>query len=166
MPLEELFVDAHDNTLLEWLRTGAAPYLNDSSLNYIDTDAINNREGYFDFEDSMGSGTINSVKLRLESRYTFTDFIGGFEVRVYIYDGSDWHDIGTFWAPSSYDWIEIDISAIIDSWAKIDGCRMYVKSVTEVGQSVVFIRRGKLVVDYAPVVAKRVVGDGLTCVVT
>lgn len=152
MATEELFVNVFDDDKLDWEEIGASPYLNDSSLNYIRTTVLNAEEGDFDFADSgVGAGTINSVKLALQGYRELTNAFGFATLTVYIYDGSSWQSGGTMGCPTSTAWFEKDISAIIDSWAKVDACRLYIK-LTSVLNARAIVFRAKLVIDYTPVV--------------
>jgi len=152
MTVEELFVDAFDDTFLDWVEAGDSPYLNDSTANSITEDDLGtDKEGYFDFANSaVGAGTINSVKVSLECRYSNAGYVKKF--KLFVWNGSAWIDFGevtpTVQIPS-YAWVDVDVSSEIDSWAKINGCRIYVEEVSyDSSLAIVRIRRCKLKIDY------------------
>lgn len=147
MAIEELFVNALDDTFREWSEVGDSPFLNDLDANYIIEAATGtDKEGYFDFANSaVGAGTINSVKVSLEAK--FYQYVKSF--KLFVWNGSEWIDFGTI-TPSGadYAWEDVDVSASIDSWAKIDGCRVYVEEISVI-TGWVYIRRCKLKIDYS-----------------
>jgi len=159
MVVEEVYTNAFDARVVDWLETGASPYLNDSDANYIvaATDLIN--EGDWTFPNSAGSGAINSVKLRVELKGSKTE-VG--DVAVYVWDGTSWVLAGYATPTTSYAWIEIDVSAILNTWAKINGAEVYFQYLkTFTGSTVV--RRLTRKVDYTEAVAAvEFQGDGLT----
>jgi len=130
--VEEVYTDAFDARVVDWTETGASPYLNNSDLNYITTATDAKEEGDWTFPTSAGGGSdvINSVKLRLESKVTVID-CG--DVDVYVWNGATFVLAGTFTPNTTYAWFEIDVSAILTTWAEINGAEVYVhyvKSVT------------------------------------
>lgn len=153
MATEELFVNAFDDDKTAWTEYAPSPYLNDSMDNYIRTSTVGAEEGDFDFADSaIGEGIINSVKLKIYAkRADIANLFHIAYVRIYVWDGSSWVNAGDIILTTAEQWYEKDISAIIDSWVKIDGCRLYVKAqvCTSAWQC---IYKAKLVIDYTPIV--------------
>jgi len=162
MTTEEVYTDAIDNTYLEWTGVGNTPYLQNTDSDLINKNIAGKKEGCWTFPNSVGSGTINSVKLRFEGRVSIVDANGW---RVYVWDGSSWINAGAFYPPStSYAWYEKDVSTILNTWTKINGCKVYIVSIRASG--IIYVRRLTRKVDYSvPVAVKRVVGDGLTFVI-
>jgi len=148
MTVEELFVNAFDSTFVAWTESGSSPYLDDSDDYIYEAGTGADQEGYFDFANSgVGAGVINSVNVSLECKWG----VGTKKFYTYIWDGTDWIDFGTFFPTSTYAWHDIDISASIDSWAKINSCRVYFMEITAAPSYVVYIRRCKLKIDYTAV---------------
>lgn len=162
MTVEEVYTDAFDARLVAWVETGASPYLNDSSANYITTTTNGVEEGDWAFPASAGSGAISSVKLRLETK---TAVLECGDIVVFVWDGSAWQQFTLIISSTSYVWTEVDVSAILNTWAKINGAEVYVKYSKEVNGTY-YIRRLTRKVDYtaggARVASKRLlVGVGL-----
>jgi hypothetical protein len=146
MGTEELYTNGFDATLVNWAETGNSPYLQDTDTDYIST-ASNTDEGYWTFPNSAGSDTINSVKIRVEYKMGVS---GAGVCTVYVFDGSSWHDVGTITAQATnYTWKEFDVSAILDTWAKINGAKVYV-SYERLKAGTFYARRLTRKVDYTP----------------
>jgi len=126
--VEEVYTDAFDATYVAWTETGASPYLNDSDANYIYTSLTAKSEGHWTFPASAGSGAINSVKLRFKVKAgSYGDSSSAIVVKVW--NGASWVTAGTIYLDSTvYGWKEIDVSAILDTWAKINGAKVHVTS--------------------------------------
>jgi len=153
MPVEEVYTDAFDATYVAWTEVGSSPYLNDSNANYIYSLTNNQLEGYWTFPASAGSGTINSVKLRLEMDTEYGDSSGN--VTVYVWNGTSWTVYTIYGDMTSYAWKEIDVSALLNTWAKINGAKVYVQSaiLTPKDPDTLYVRRLTRKVDYTAVVA-------------
>jgi len=145
MTVEEVYTNAFDARLVAWTEIGDTPYLNDSDTNYIYTGTSLRTEGDWTFPNSAGSGTINSVKLRLESLINPADV--GF-VEVYVWDGTAWVYTGYVGLGEAYAWFELDVSAILNTWAKINGAEVYVKYVLVEPPGYGYVRRLTRKVDY------------------
>jgi hypothetical protein len=143
---ENLFVDSLDSTYAEWSTSGTTPYLGDNG-DYIYTDVNDERHGYFGFADMGGQvETLTSVTISCEAKALAT----GLKIDVYIYNGS-WNFVGQLSSlTSSYDYYDIDISSLINTVAKINGCKAYFQADLSSAYDV-YIRRAKLVVIYTPV---------------
>jgi len=146
LPPEELYVDSFSAEEVDWVEVGSSPYLHDSDDDYIRC-AINNKyESAFGFPASGGSGTINSVKIRVEA---MSSTIGVY-AEVYVWDGSAWQLLGVTDTSDVYTWNEFDATAILNTWAKINGATLRFKCVRTSGT--VYVRRATRKVDYTPVV--------------
>jgi hypothetical protein len=161
MAVEEVYTNAFDARKVEWTEVGDSPYLHDTELDNVNTSTDAKVEGDWTFPNSAGSGTINSVKLRLETRVSVVD-CG--DVLVYVWNGSSWVYAGVITPTTSYGWQEIEVKTTLDSWAKINGVEVYFvysKSVT----GNLTVRRLTRKVDYtvaAALASKRLlVGVGL-----
>lgn len=151
MAVEDLWVVSFDSTYLEWTEVGNSPYLHDTDLDRVYETTNNQREGYFGFSNPTGSGadTINSVKFRVETKMTYSGMIGLVMLQVYLHDGTA--DNALTKVPpnlNAYAWAELDVSAILNTWAKITAAKIYVKMVDEFGACTLYVRRALLRVDY------------------
>lgn len=127
---EELYINAYSATTDQWSHTGAVPYLDDSDSNNISSATNGQLDSYWTFPASACSGTINIVKIRLKSYATATD-CG--TVDVYVWNGAAWICAGSFYpAKDVYTWYELDVSAILTTWAKINGVEVAVQYSQEV----------------------------------
>lgn len=145
MATEEVYTNAFDGDKVAWTEIGASPYLHDTDTAYVYTSTDLSEEGDWTFPVSVGSGIINSVKLRLESRINIA-FRG--DATVFVWDGSAWVEAGNFGGDDpTYQWYEIDVSAILNTWAKINGCAVYIR-YNKIGTGVFYVRRLTRKVDY------------------
>ena len=162
MTVEEVYTNAFSARLTAWIETGNSPYLQDTNTDFIEMEEESGDEGDWTFPNSAGSGTINSVKLRLEARKSAAT---SGSTRVYVWDGSAWKSLGGLSLTTSYAWYELDVTSILNSWAKINGAKVYVH-YTYYLSTVNFVRRLTRKVDYTPVVVvPKMVGDGLTWII-
>ena len=163
MTVEEVYTNSFDSTYVAWFEIGSTPYLQDTNTDYIQEDSarlVTYKEGCWSFPNSAGSGTINSVKLRFEAMRSNAG--GDAVVAVYVWDGTSWIAIGNL-APisTSYAWVEMDVSSTLNTWAKINGAKVYVLLGRYGVQSdTVYIRRLTRKVDYTEAVAPAMVGEG------
>ena len=161
MPVEEVYVNSFDVSEVAWSEVGASPYLQDSNVDYIGTDAGTQYESKFGFPASAGSGVINSVKIRVEAYNVPADI--GRTANVYVWDGAAWQLLGTVGEAFAYTWYELNASAILTTWAKINGAKLRIRS--NIGDGTVYVRRATRKVDYTPVAGAQLrrllVGVGL-----
>lgn len=145
--VEELYVNAFSATSETWYEGGATPFLNDSDTNYVRVPFNGYLESYWTFPVSAGSGTINSVKLRFEGSYTG---VSGGKITVEVWNGAAWVNVGdlTLNPNGIYAWVEVDVSATLNTWTKINGCQVRVTSITD-GSHSDWLRRLTRKVDYA-----------------
>jgi hypothetical protein len=162
LTVEEVYVNSFDNSEVAWVEVGASPYLNDSNANYIFTDGSNYYESKFGFPNSAGSGTINSVKIRVEAYQVPVDV--GRVASIYVWDGSAWRFLGNVGEALSYTWFELDASAVLNTWDKINGALLRIRAST--GDGEIYVRRATRKVDYTSVavVVPKPLGEGLTFV--
>jgi len=150
------YVNADDETYKEWNRIGINPYLGaiDYPANYIyQMYLLNKREGIFDFQNSgaENSETLSNVYIEIYTRgYEDPDY-GYPIIKVYVWDGSSWQWYDTPILTGTFGWKTIDISAFINSWAKVDGCRAYLVTQNVGDQGVdVDCMRLKVITTVAP----------------
>jgi hypothetical protein len=152
MTVEEVYTNNFDSTYTAWTETGVTPYLHDSDADYISrasSTLLTYKEGNWSFPSSAGYGTIYSVKLRLEM--TRSDVNGDAYLYIYVWDGSSWVQLSPFLIPSTvYAWYEFDVSSILNTWAKINGAKVYVELGLASVTDTTYIRRLTRKVDYAP----------------
>jgi len=142
MPTETLYCNAFDGTTTAWVEVGSSPYLQDNDVDHIKDYHAGYDERYFRFVNSSGSGTINLVKIVLEA---MTDAGSAIEelVTVYIND----NNVGDISCPINVmTFLDIDITAILDTWAKIDAATLWLE--TKIGGYMRYVRRAYLLVDY------------------
>ncbi len=125
----DLYVDIFDNTRTGWTTHGTVPYLH--SQNYP-TDYIwlgldrTESIGDFAFQNSSKSlGTINSVILRV---YAWKEDSRD-RLWIYLWDTSFWGSAYNITRVSA-EWTEFDVTARLDTWAKIDGAQIYLNGDT------------------------------------
>jgi len=115
-----LYVDGYDASKDDWYKDGDSPYL-DWTDAYIFNPHLSLESGNYTFEDTAATGTPTTTEVQLYcagSTGTAT---------VYIYDGSSWVEAGTV-DPSVFPtWKTIDVSAILNTFTKINAAKMYIK---------------------------------------
>ena len=169
MTIEEIYVNDFDSTYVVWTEQPPTPYLQDESSSYIYKSTSKRgtfKEGCWTFSSSSGLGTITSVKLRFEEKQTNLD--GDASISVYVWNGSSWSLAGTIYPVStSYAWEELNVSSILNTWAKINAAKIYLETEEATGvTSTIYIRRCTRKVDYTTEVAalaskRLLVGVGL-----
>jgi len=162
MTTEEVYTNAFDARLVAWTEVGNSPYLHDTNTDYVYTGTNLAEEGDWTFPASAGSGTINSVKLRLQNRLSVID-CG--EAEVYVWNGISWVYVGVIGTYGlDYSWEEIDVSAILNTWDKINGAEVYLHYIKDL-TGYIYVRRLTRKVDYTVAVAlaskRLLVGVGL-----
>lgn len=156
-----------DTRTPKWGTVGANPWLDAGDASYISSAGNNFKSGDYSFPNSAGGGSdiINSVKLRFKDR--IGNINGMNTVDVYVYDGTSWSYAGSLapsWILFQYD-IDIDVSAILNSWAKINAANVYVQLIRFDGYAIAISELIR-VVDYTPSAAAPTTrGDGLTWII-
>lgn len=147
---ESLYVDGFNSVLEEWDETGATPWLNDNTGNYISTSVDEEWHEEFAFADSGSEGieTINSVVFYIEltGPSARNDF-----VLCYLHDGTDWVQVLSQDPDNdAYGWFNVDVSTTLDSWTKIDGAKLKIQYQRSGSPSTetIYARRSYLYVDY------------------
>jgi hypothetical protein len=112
-----LWVDSEDSTGA-WDTIGSPPYLGaqDQPSNYIEDNDRNNDSGVFSFPASgKTSETINSVTLYM---YAFAVAAADFEAILGVTPTG-------LNPPTSWGWVNIDVSSILTTWAQIDAATVF-----------------------------------------
>jgi len=146
---ETLYVNGFTSINEEWTETGASPWLDNSTVNYIDTKVDEEWHEEFTFTDSaVGTGNITSVDLYLEIQGNSgrNDYVA-----IHLYDGASWSLVYNQDPDNdSYQWYNYDVNSILDSWAKIDDAKLkvqYQRSGSPSTQNI-YVRRGYVYIDY------------------
>ena len=105
-----------------WTKVGSSPYLNeiDYLSNYIHTSTRLAEEGYYGFQDSS-STEITSVFLDINGMTVRRNDV----IRIRIYDGTTWIDLGSASLPTSFGWTSIDITSYLNTWGKINAAQLW-----------------------------------------
>jgi len=140
-----LYVNADDETRTDWTRVGTNPYLDaiDYNTNYVNVSGNNLVVGDFNFTDSgKSTETIDGVTVQLYAKQSGTNN----NLEVFVWDGSVWTTLGVQVTPTSWGWMNWTATTVLDTWTKIDGAKIYIKSRAAVGTYEVDCARLK--VDY------------------
>lgn len=163
MTTEEVYVNSFDNTTRQWQEIGITPFLHDTNDDYIQINLNLKVHSGWLFPNSGGSGAINSVKLRFEAMSNDPDLMD--TASYSVWNGSAW----SAYAPivintNNWEWFEKDVSAILDTWDKINVAKVRVRS-SIAGGNTVMIRRLTRKIDYTEaagaVLRRNLVGVGL-----
>lgn len=100
-----------------WTRQGSVPYLDaqDQPTNYIYSTSRNTNSDVFGFTNTLLSGTINSVLL-----YVYAYGVNSSNFSTYLSD----NNVG-LGPPTSWGWVYVDVSSILDTWEKINSASIY-----------------------------------------
>jgi len=140
-----LYVDADDETRIDWVRVGANPYLDaiDYNTNYVSVSGNNELVGDFGFANSgKSSESINSVVVQIYAKQSGTNN----PLAILIWDGSSWTSLGNIATPNSWSWMNWTATTLLNTWAKIDGAKIYIVTASAAGTYEVDCARLK--VDY------------------
>ncbi len=143
-----LYVNADDENKTDWTRAGANPYLDaiDYNTSYVYSSGNNMLVGDFDFADSgKSTETINNVTVQLYAKQSLVDN----NLEVFVWNGSVWTSLGLQKTPSSWDWMNWTATTELDTWTKIDGTRIYIRS--RVGSGTYEVDCARLQVEYISV---------------
>ena len=143
-----LYVNGYDGARADWKRVGTNPYLDaiDYDLNYLSVKATNKEAGNFDFTDSgKSTETIDNVTVQLY----VTQSRAGDSLEVFVWNGSLWASLGLKEVPTSWNWVNWTASTQLNSWAEIDGARIYFVSYRQPGTNEFLVDCARLQVDYS-----------------
>jgi len=125
------YVNSFSGTYVDWESVGTSPYLNavdyPSNYVYIAGAKSNKKIGNFGFQDagSEQSETISKVFVEINGYASEDPDIGYPAVRLYVYDGSTWTLYSYIPLTSTKQWISVDVSSKINTWAKVNACQIY-----------------------------------------
>ncbi len=140
----DLYVNADDETKTDWTRHGTNPYLNasDYPANYVHVTGKPNLVGDFGFEDSGKTiESITSVTVQLYAKQSGSNRL----LEVFVWDGSSWTSLGTQIVSPSWSWMTWTATTVLDTWAKIDGAKIYIGTLNA---GLYEVDCGRLQVDY------------------
>lgn len=126
-----LYVNADDETRTDWTRNGTNPYLDaiDYPTNFVNASGNNLQVGDFNFTDSgKSTETIINVTAQIYARNSDSD-----SLEVYMWNGSSYPLLDSQGLTPSWQWVNYTATTVLDTWTKIDGAKMYVKSLTNGG---------------------------------
>jgi hypothetical protein len=161
------YVNSFSGTYTDWTRVGTSPYLNavDYPANYVYITGTqrNKRIGYFGFQDAGAeqSETISKVYVEINGYASFDPDIGYPTVNLYVYDGSTWTLFSSIALTSTKQWISIDVSSIINTWAKVNACQIYLVYTGYTSLQDALVDAARIKVQTAVAVVKRPIMDGL-----
>jgi len=139
-----LYVNADDESKTDWTRVGTNPYLNaiDYNSNYTYASVANKLVGDFGFTDSgKSTEAINSVTVQIYAQQSSSK-----SLQVFVWDGSAWTSLGLLTLTTSWRWENYTATTVLDTWAKIDGAKIYLK--TEAAAGTYEVDCARLQVDY------------------
>jgi len=163
-------VNAKDDTYKEWTEIGAKPFLSaiDFPANYISkANGLPSRDGIFDFDDSGPLENIETLtKVELEVYLGAVDDPDtGFPVlTAWVWDGVSYTAFTVPVDNYAWAWKSVDISSKINTWAKLDGCRVYLRVLCGAEASINADAMRLKATTVPPVVARHPIGNGLTWV--
>jgi len=124
-----LYVNSNDTSRMDWSEIGIQPYLDvvDHDLgepNYVATDVGDALEGDFGFMDSgRSTETITSVTVQIYGLHAT-----GNNLEVFVWDSSSWTSLGEQAFTSSWGWVNYTATTVLNTWAKIDAAKIYLKT--------------------------------------
>jgi len=119
-----LYVNSNDTSRMDWSEIGIQPYLDAVDSNYITTNVGDAVEGDFGFVDSgKSTGTITSVTVQIYGQHAT-----GNNLEVYVWDSSSWTSLGAQALTSSWGWVNYTATTVLNTWAKIDAAKIYLKT--------------------------------------
>jgi hypothetical protein len=126
------YADAFDGTYTQWTVIGASPYLGtiDYPVNFINLGGVyyHFKEGIFSFPASGAehSQIFSKAELEVYGKAVYDLDLGPPSVIAFVWDGSSWTPYDVV-LNEDWGWVTVDISDKINTWAKLDGCRVYLE---------------------------------------
>jgi len=119
-----LYVNSNDTSRMDWSEIGTQPYLDAVDSNYATTDVAGALEGDFGFMDSgRSTETITSVTVQIYGLH-----VTGNNLEVFVWNSSSWTSLGAQALTSSWGWVNYTATTALDTWAKIDAAKIYLKT--------------------------------------
>lgn len=143
MPTYYYYTNSFDGTYLDWIEFGTSPYLSaiDYPTNYISAPLGTHKcEGIWNFPNSGAENaeTLNSVEIEIYSTESEDPDLGYPTLSIYVYDGSSWTLFTKSMDTGAWSWKAKDISSVINTWAKLDACKIYYR-ISLVGDQTLLI---------------------------
>ncbi|GAG98585.1 unnamed protein product, partial [marine sediment metagenome] len=112
--------DARDG----WTKVGDSPYIDilDFPTDYIWSDTDVEQTGDYSFED-MTQGRPTTIEVSLYCKRA----VGSETITVNIWDGFQWNDVGDVTPDATWAWKTIDVSATLNSFAKVNVAKMWLQ---------------------------------------
>ena len=131
-----LYVNTCDFSMDDWNTYGfpfedalTAIDYDEPSPKWIEINSQNDFEGDFFFANSSKSTeTIINVTVQVYARNSDSD-----SLEVYMWNGSSYPLLGSQGLTPSWQWVNYTATTVLDTWTKIDGAKMYVKSLSNGG---------------------------------
>jgi len=119
-----LYVDGVGSEHTGWIKTGVSPYLDTQDDGDVEAQLIGAEVGDFTFADTAQTGIPTAVFVQVYIKKELTR-----KVEVWIYDGSSEQLAGTITPDTSYGWVEVDATSILNTFTKINAAKMRLKVV-------------------------------------
>jgi len=116
-----LYVDGFGAEKDEWAKVGNIPYLDWGAADYVWEATDGDETGDYTFDDTAQVGHPKVVEVQLYVKRN----VGTDTVTVWIHDGVGWHNAGTITPDADYSWKSLDVSAILNTFVKINAAKMY-----------------------------------------
>ena len=126
--IEYLYVEGFVNSLMQWVTSGASPWLNAvEGLNYITGFVNNSVARYFTFQQPTGTKNPKIVTLQVYAR--MANVGANCTVECYFWDGTQYVLAGSLTVSStSYSWVSLTgVASIVDTLTKLQSTRVYFK---------------------------------------
>jgi hypothetical protein len=144
MTTETVYTNSFSALTVDWSETGVTPYLHDTDADFIGTSVDAKVESNWAFPTSVGLGTINSVKFGLELLGVGA---GTGAIKLEVWANGIWNDVGNVASTNVMEWVETDVSTLLTTWAKINGCHVRLTSVIT-GAMLLYARRLTRIIAY------------------
>jgi len=109
----------------EWGEVPPSPFLHDLTGGNIYTAVDCAAHKYFTFNPSTVMN-VQSAKIKIYA--VGSNITRNTGVLIYLWDGSSWQYVEIFKYRNWWEWQEVDVTAILDAPAKINGARIYLVS--------------------------------------
>ena len=133
MPTKTYYVNGFDNTYFDWIKIGTSPYLSTQNqpTDYVYKVArgVGKKIGDFSFPNSgaENANTLTDVKVYIYGKTGEDPDLGQNSITFGVHDGSSYtefiHTPGTSWG-----WTSKSIFSKINTWAKLDACKIYLRT--------------------------------------
>ena len=124
-----LYVNTSDLSKKNWTAFGSPDTDTLNAIDYPDyyirTGSENTTVGDYYFTDSgKSTETITNVTAQIYGMHSST----GKQLEVFVWNGSSWTSLGPQTLPTSWAWVNYTATTELNTWAKIDEAKIYLKS--------------------------------------